>query len=58
MERKVTVWGQSVTVSVYQKSKSVWIASGDYLGKDITTQDRTASTALKRWKEAATYAGN
>jgi hypothetical protein len=58
MERMVSVWGESIPVSVHQKSKSVWVASGDYQGKNITTEDRSAGSALKRWKEAATYAGN
>jgi hypothetical protein len=57
-EHSVTVWGKRCPVSVYQKSKSVWIADGDYMGESISVQDRSAGTALKRWKEAATYKGN
>ncbi len=53
MKQRVTVWGEALEVSVHQKSKSVWVASGEYLGKHITTQDRTPSTAAKRWGEAA-----
>jgi len=57
-EHTVTVWGTPCKVSVYRKSKSVWVASGDYLGEAITVQDRSAGSALKRWREAATYDGN
>jgi hypothetical protein len=54
----VKVWDKPHTVAVDQKSKSVWIAVGDYMGEQITVQDRSESTALKRWREAARYKGN
>lgn len=56
-ERTVEVWGKRVTVTVYQKSKSVWIASGTYLGQYIETKDCCAGATLLRWKEAARYRG-
>ncbi len=55
---RVDVWGKSYDITVYQKSKSVWIATGDYMGRLIVVQDRTVSTAIKRWREAANYQGN
>lgn len=58
MQEAVEVWGQSCTVSVHQKSKTVWIAVGNYMGVRIETKDSTKSTALKRWQEAARYRGN
>ncbi|HEX4761793.1 MAG TPA: hypothetical protein VFU87_03260 [Sphingomicrobium sp.] len=58
MERQVMVWDEPYRVAVYQQSKAVWIAVGMYKGERIETKDRTESTALKRWKEAATYRGN
>lgn len=57
MERTVQVWGQPQKVDVWQKSKAVWVASGDYMGQPIETQDRSAGAALKRWREAATSRG-
>ena len=57
-EHKVTVWSTSHSVTVYQKSKSVWVAVGDYMGERIEAKDTSAGSALKRWKEAATYRGN
>jgi hypothetical protein len=57
-KHRVTVWGEAITVEVHQVSKSVWIASGEYMGQRIDTKDRTASSAAKRWREAATYRGN
>lgn len=58
MERQVMVWDKPCRVAVYQTSKSVWVAVGTYLGERIETKDRSEATALKRWKEAATYRGN
>jgi hypothetical protein len=58
LEHDVKIWGKTFTVKVYQKSKSVWIAVGDYMGKNISAQDRSESAALTRWREAATYQGN
>jgi hypothetical protein len=57
-QRTVVVWGEPQVVSVHRKSKSVWVAVGDYMGDSITVQDRSEGAALKRWREAATYKGN
>jgi hypothetical protein len=52
------VWEKNYDVTVHQRSKSVWIAVGDYMGERLETKDSSASTALKRWQEAARYRGN
>ncbi len=49
-EHRVEVWGKSYTVTTHQKSKSVWIAVGDYMGKRIEVKDRSEATAIKRWR--------
>jgi len=54
----VTVWGKTYEVTVSQQSKTVWRADGDYGGESISVTDRSQSTALKRWMEAARYRGN
>jgi hypothetical protein len=58
MKMRVMVWNDLVEIEVEQRSKSVWVASGEYLGKSYQTKDRTASTAAKRWAEAARYHSN
>jgi len=58
MERMVQVWNEDVEVSVYQKSKSVWVAVGTYLGHHIEVKGRSASSALALWRDAARYKGN
>ena len=52
-DHNVKVWGKSHTVTTYQKTKSVWIVVGEYMGETIQTQDRTEGAAVKRWKERA-----
>lgn len=56
-DHQVEVWGQKVSVSVWQKSKSVWCASGTHHGASINVSDRSEGSALKRWREAAQYRG-
>ena len=60
IQREVTVmvWERPQRVTVHQKSKSVWIAVGDYMGQRVEAQGSTQGAAVKRWKEAAQYKGN
>lgn len=34
-DHKVTVWDTPCTVSVYQISRGVWVAVGDYMGERV-----------------------
>ncbi len=54
----VEIWGKTYTVTTDQKSKSVWTAAGNYMGKRIECNDRSKATAIKRWREAARSKGN
>jgi hypothetical protein len=56
-EHTVTVWNERCSVTVYQKSKSVWIAVGDYMGQRIESKGSSAGSALTAWKSTATYRG-
>jgi hypothetical protein len=56
-EHTVQVWNQPEHVTVYQKSKSVWIAVGVYMGERLEVKGRTESQALSHWREAARYKG-
>jgi hypothetical protein len=58
MKHTVQVWNHSYEVSVYQKSKTVWIAIGDYEGQQIEGEGRSETQALGSWRESATYKGN
>jgi hypothetical protein len=54
----LVVWGQQCEITVYQKSKSVWIASGDYMGESIQTKGSSERAAAAHWRDAAHYKGN
>ena len=57
-ERSVAVWGRLQNIIVYQKSKTVWVATGKYMGEDHQAEGPTANSAAKRWQQWATYKGN
>jgi hypothetical protein len=60
MERSVTVtvWSDRVPITVYQKSKTVWIATGEYNGKHHESKASTPGAAAKGWADAAKYHSN
>ena len=57
-EFTVEVWGQRVKVYASQISKTVWQASGTYLGQSFDVKDRSAHAAVTAWRKAAEYRGN
>jgi hypothetical protein len=60
MKRVVKVWDgeEPCEITVVQKSKSVWIAVGMYLGKEVRVQGRTANNASALWRDKAHYNSN
>jgi len=53
LDRSIIIEGKLCTVVAYQRSKTVWIASGDYLGQRIEMRGSSANSAVKRWADAA-----
>jgi hypothetical protein len=53
----VKVWDTPCEVTTHRKSKSVWIASGTYMGESHSTQGQSEGAAVIRWREWATYKG-
>jgi hypothetical protein len=49
----VIVGGKPRVISIYQKSKNVWIAAGRYLDEQIQVIESSYNAAIKRWREAA-----
>ena len=43
MTRRVIVWGKPQEVTIAQKSKTVWIATGEYMGQRIETKGASQS---------------
>jgi len=60
MKRVVKVWDgdEPCEITVVQKSKSVWIAVGQYMGKALEVKGRSASSAAALWRDAAHYKSN
>lgn len=58
MKKIVMVWGKEYEVTLHQKSKTVWVASGEYQGEHKSVQDRSPTSAATRWQEWARYKGN
>ena len=56
-KRTVYVWAIPHVVTVYQKSKTVWAAVGDYMGERIEVEGSSADVAAK-WVEAARLRDN
>lgn len=54
----VKVWDKDYEISVYQKSKAVWIAVGEYMGERLEVKGSSARSAAAQWREAARYKGN
>ena len=52
-KRTVKLYGRHCEISVHREGKHVWIAVGDYLGKEIRAQAESEGAAVKRWRETA-----
>lgn len=57
-QEKVIVWGKPQIVNVVQKSKSVWISSGEYSGEHLYARGRSLGQAILAWRRQAEYKGN
>jgi hypothetical protein len=58
MKERVAVWGELVEVEVYRRSKTVWIARGEFKGKYHEGKASRPGAAAKAWAEAARYHSN
>jgi hypothetical protein len=56
-KRTVHVGAIPHVITVYQKSKTVWVAVGDYMGERIEVKGSSANVAAK-WVDAARFRGN
>lgn len=58
MKQSITVWDELVVIDIYRRSKTVWVATGKYMGEHFNAAASTASAAADRWQEAARIRGN
>ena len=54
-ELTVKVWDEPHLIRVYRKTKSFWMAVGDYRSKRIEITARSAASAAEHWSRAACY---
>jgi hypothetical protein len=54
-EHKVQVLGKSYIVAIRRKSKTVWIATGQYMGQAIEARGRNEDLAASAWRSASSY---
>lgn len=54
----VDVWGKPYNIEIRQKSKTVWVAVGTFMGEPIEVKRSSARAAAKAWREAARFRGN
>jgi hypothetical protein len=57
MTATVMVWGKSYQITLHQHSKTVWFATGDYMGQSLQVKGSSSGTATKAWRMAAEYKG-
>jgi hypothetical protein len=55
LKRFIKPWenDEPCEVTIVQKSKSVWIAVGTHMGKEVRVQGRSANSAAALWRDAA-----
>jgi hypothetical protein len=58
VRQTVIVWGERYELTVHQRSKSVWIARGDFDGEPLEGKGRSPSAAAGNWREQARYKSN
>jgi len=49
----VDVFGQQYALHVYQYADNLWIAEGEFLGRQLRTIERTLQKAVRSWQKAA-----
>jgi hypothetical protein len=53
--REVYLGHELYVIEVYQRTKSIWIAVGDYCGERIEVKSTSAAAAEKHWLGAARF---
>jgi hypothetical protein len=57
-ETELCAQANALGITIYQRSKTVWIALGSYRGRDFEVKGRTPGPTLALWKEATRYRGS
>jgi hypothetical protein len=54
-ERTVLLFDTPCTITISHRSKTVWVAVGDYMGERIEVKGSSANNAAKYWVDAARF---
>jgi hypothetical protein len=54
-EHNVQVLGKPYVVAIQRKSKTVWVATGRYMGQDVEARGRNENLAASAWRSASRY---
>jgi hypothetical protein len=49
----VEVCGEALGIQIYRISKTVWVATGEYLGERIEVRDTSPTAAAIGWRQTA-----
>jgi hypothetical protein len=55
VDRNVQVGSKTYVVAIHRKSKTVWIATGHYMGQSIEARGRSEDLAASAWRSASSY---
>lgn len=51
----VEAYPETCEVSTYQRGKTVWIATGTFMGESLQQKGRSEATALRNWQDIAEF---
>ncbi len=49
----VEIFGECCEIDVFQKSKTVWLATGGFMGSRLLTKGRSERAAVANWVKTA-----
>jgi hypothetical protein len=49
----VKVYGEDCSITVYQKSKTVWVATGVFMGSSLLVKGSSENVATRKWVHTA-----
>ena len=51
----VEAYPETCQVHVYQRSKTVWVATGTFMGEPLQQTGRSEQSAVNKWKDVAEW---
>jgi hypothetical protein len=57
-QQTVMVGNRPYKITIYQKSRGLWLAAGQHMGKPVEVHERTHGAAIRQWIEVVRNKGN